>query len=184
MNTQLHLNVGNPRVYMFGLLVIVLSFFAVNCCHAQGRGSNQNYLQVGIGALYERGFDLTLSYEHETKYHNAWEYFVSGYIKYDDDPLAGHITKESFWNNYRSWFLGVAYKPCVVRGRNHHGNFRIGVLCGSDTDHVIGGGTVGYQHSYALKGGWHLFWQVKSELVLRGEDLFRTGAVIGFKAPL
>ena len=146
--------------------------------------SNENHLQAAFGALYERGFDVTLSYEHETKYHNAWEYFANGYIKYDDDPVAGHITKESFWKNYRTWLLGIAYKPCVARGRNHHGNLRIGVMGGSDTDKLIGGGTVGYQHSYALRHGWELYFLVKSDVILRGEDLFRTGVELGFKVPL
>lgn len=46
--------------------------------HAQ---TNSDRISVGVGALYERGLDLTISYEHETKYHNAWEYFANGYIK-------------------------------------------------------------------------------------------------------
>lgn len=156
------------------------------CAYAQTAQaqSNENHLQAAFGALYERGFDVTLSYEHETKYHNAWEYFANGYIKYDDDPVAGHITKESFWKNYRTWLLGIAYKPCVTRGRNHHGNLRIGVMGGSDTDKLIGGGTVGYQHSYALRYGWELYLLMKSDVILRGEDLFRTGVELGFKVPL
>lgn len=160
---------------------LVMLVFCVGSIHGQ---SNDNHLQIGFGALYERGFDVTLAYEHGTKYHNAWEYFVNGYIKYDTDPVAGHITKDSFWKNYHSWLLGVAYKPCVVRGRNHHGNLRIGLLAGSDTNSIIGGGTVGYQHSYALRYGWEFFFQVKSDVVLRGEDLFRTGVVLGMKMPL
>ena len=64
--------------------------------------------------------------EHETKNHNAWEYFANGYVKWAKDESAGHVTKESFWNNYRTWGLGVAYKPCVVRSRNKYGSLRIG----------------------------------------------------------
>ena len=45
--------------------------------------TNSDRISVGVGALYERGLDMTLSYEHETKYHNAWEYFANGYIKWD-----------------------------------------------------------------------------------------------------
>ena len=30
-----------------------------------------NRIGLGVGALYERGFDATLSVEHETKNHNA-----------------------------------------------------------------------------------------------------------------
>lgn len=42
--------------------------------------TNSDRISVGVGALYEQGFDMTLSYEHETKYHNAWEYFANGYM--------------------------------------------------------------------------------------------------------
>ena len=84
--------------------------------------TNSNHLMFGVGALYEKGLDATIAYEHGSKYHNAWEYFVTGYLQYDDDPNAGHVTKKSFWHNYNSWHLGIVYKPCVNRGRNHHGN--------------------------------------------------------------
>ena len=62
--------------------------------------SNVNHLNFAVGALYERGFDATLSYEHETRYHHAWEYFLNGYIKWAVDPDAGHVTRQSFWHNY------------------------------------------------------------------------------------
>lgn len=168
---------------MIALLFTMLMTLCCQTATAQS-GSNVNHLQLSVAALYERGFDATLAYEHETKYHNSWEYFVNGYIKYDDDPEAGHITKKSFWNNYRAWLLGIAYKPCIVRHRNGHGNFRFGAMFGSDTDKVIGGGTVGYEHSYALRRGWEFFFQVKSDIVIRGEDLFRTGVALGLKVPL
>ena len=44
--------------------------------------SNSDKVSIGVGALYERGLDATLSWEHETKYHNAWEFFANGYIKW------------------------------------------------------------------------------------------------------
>lgn len=168
---------------MIALLFMAVMIFCCQPVTAQS-GSNVSHLQLSVAALYERGFDVTLGYEHETKYHNAWEYFVSGYIKYDEDPEAGHITKESFWNNYRAWLLGIAYKPCIVRHRNGHGNFRLGLQAGSDTDKFIGGATVGYEHSYALRHGWEFFFQVKSDIIIRGKDLFRTGVALGFKVPL
>ncbi len=168
---------------MIALLFMVMMAFGCQQAQAQS-GSNVNHLQFSVAALYERGFDVTLGYDHETKYHNSWEYFVNGYIKYDEDPEAGHITKQSFWNNYRAWLLGIAYKPCIVRHRNGHGNFRFGLMGGSDTHRFIGGATVGYEHSYALRRGWEFFFQVKSDIVIRGEDLFRTGVALGFKAPL
>ena len=146
--------------------------------------SNVNHLNFAVGASYERGFDATLSIERELKYHNAWEFFFTGYLQWDDDPLAGHVTKQSFWHSYNTWSVGLAYKPCVSRGRNHHGNLRLGASCGSDLDEFIGVVHVGYEHSYALMGGWELFFQLKEDVAICAKDLFRTGVALGVKVPL
>lgn len=143
-----------------------------------------NRISLGTGVLYERGLDLTISYEHETKYHNAWEYFGNVYLKWDECASCGHVCPDSFWKNYRTYDFGIAYKPCVVRGRNNHGNVRIGASVGSDTDKVIGGIHVGYEHSYALRSGWQIFWQVKTDIMIKGLDTFRTGAALGIKYSL
>lgn len=143
-----------------------------------------NHLVLGLGALYERGFDATLSMEHETKYHHAWEYFINGYIQWDKCVSCGHVCPHSFWHEYRTWGVGVAYKPCVSRGRNHYGNLRIGASAGSNTDDFLGGVHAGYEHSYSLHKGWMLYWQAKCDLMLPNRnDLFRTGVVIGIKIP-
>ena len=102
----------------------------------------------------------------------------------DDDELAGHVTKNSFWHSYNTWSVGMAYKPCIHRGRNHRGNFRLGVSCGSDLDKFIGVIHVGYEHSYALKGGWELFFQLKEDVAICAKDLWRTGGAVGIKIPL
>lgn len=49
---------------MMGLCVSVSSF-------AQ---SHSDRISIGAGVLYQRGLDATISWEHETRYHNAWEY--------------------------------------------------------------------------------------------------------------
>ena len=105
---------GNMRMLLLVSAMLMLTVTG----NAQNHG---NRLSLGVGALYERGLDVTLAVEHETKNHNAWEYFANGYIKWAKDESAGHVTKESFWNNYRTWGLGIAYKPCVVRSRNKYG---------------------------------------------------------------
>jgi len=165
------------------MMIIMLALGAAVSSPAQSN-ANVNHLNISVGALYERGFDATISVEHYTKYHNAWEVFANGYIQWAKDEEAGHITRQSFWHNYFTYNIGIAYKPCIVRGRNHHGNLRIGVSAGSDTEDIIGAAHIGYEHSYALKGGWELLWQVKEDIVFRGEDLLRTGIVVGVKIPL
>ncbi len=149
--------------------------------HAQ---SNSNRLSLGVGVLYERGLDLTVSFEHETKFHNAWEYFANGYIKWDKCATCGHVCNRSFWKNYRSYGFGIAYKPCVIRRRNNHGNLRIGGSLGSDCDDFMGGVHLGYEHNYVLRSGCIIFWQAKADFMIVGEDLFRSGAVLGIKLPI
>ena len=80
--------------------------------------------------------------------------------------------------------VGIAYKPEVHVGRNNAGRLRIGVLGGSDTNKFVGGGTVGYEHTYQLRGGIQLFWNVRTDVMARGEDLFKTGVSIGARVNL
>ena len=72
------------------LLYTLLMAVAISVPSFAQSGSNR--MVVGLGALYERGLDATIGVEHETKHHNAWEFFVNGYIKYSVDKEAGHIT--------------------------------------------------------------------------------------------
>ena len=58
---------------------ILLSMIAVICMSVSAVAqSHSDRITFGMGLLYENGLDATLSWEHETKYHNAWEYFVNG----------------------------------------------------------------------------------------------------------
>lgn len=147
-------------------------------------GDHENRISFGAGLLYRNGLDATVSYEHETAYHHSWEFFANGYIQWDECAPCGHICPDSFWRNYRTWNVGAAYKPCVRRGRNHYGSFRFGGSLGSDTHRVLGGVHIGYEHNYRLRGGWQLYWQAKTDLMIEGKELFRTGIVLGIKLPI
>ena len=128
------------------LVLVAIITFAMN-----GKAqSNSDRLSLGVGCLYQNGLDITLSYEHEGKYHHTWEFFANGYLKWDECKSCDHICPESFWRNYKSYGFGVAYKPCVVRGRNHYGNVRIGASVGSDTKRFLGGIHLGYEHNLSL----------------------------------
>lgn len=163
------------------LFIIISLLCAVKSASAQ---FNANHLLVGGGISYRNGLEATLAFEHTTSYHNSWEYFVNGYVQYEKDPEYGHINHNSLFHNYRSWLLGIAYKPCMVRGRNQHGNLRIGVIAGSDFERFIGGGTIGYEQTFALHKDWEIFFQVKEDVLFRAKDTFRTGVSIGIKIPI
>lgn len=54
-------------------LLLIAIYFMASMTPAIAQ-QNSDRISLGFGCLYERGLDVTLSYEHETKYHNAWEY--------------------------------------------------------------------------------------------------------------
>ena len=158
-------------------------FIALTAIAITANAQNAKSVNIAIGVMYPQTVDATLSYEVGTKHHNAWEFFGNVASKWKDCPSCGHICSESFWKDNRTWGLGVAYKPCVVRTRNTYGSLRLGGSLGSDCNNVLGGIHAGYEHNYALKGGWRIFWQVKCDCVIVGDDLFRTGVTIGVKIP-
>ena len=138
---------------------------------------NSNRIGVGVGAFYRPAASATLFWEHETRYHNAWEFFATGSLKLDD--------LEDLGANYRCWGVGAAWKPCVFRARNRYGSARIGVSLGAAPTDFLAGIHAGWQHSYALKGGWQFFWQAGVDLMLpKRDDLFRAVAGIGVKLPV
>lgn len=172
---------GNHSYPFARVMTLCLTCLFAMSVMGQGHG---NHLMVGVGASYPKGFEATLAYEHEMNYHNAMEYFANYYIQYETDPEAGYVTKKSFWHSYNIWNIGFAYKPCVTRGRNHHGNIRIGMSGGSDLHKFVGVGSLGYEHTFNLYNGWSVFFQVKEDVTMRGKNLFRTGGAIGVKIPL
>lgn len=163
--------------------IIVMLFMSVCLAASVFASDRTTRLGLSTGLLYERGWDATLSVERETRYHNVWEFLASAYLKWEECPSCSHVCPESFWKSYNSWNVGIAYKPMVYRSRNTVGRLRFGASLGSDTHEVIGLFHAGYEHDYVLRHGPVLFWQVRTDMVINGRDLFRTGAAIGIKFP-
>ena len=108
----------------------------------------------------------------------------NGYLQWAECESCKHVCPKSFWRNYRTYSFGVAYKPCVTRGRNHYGSLRIGASGGSDTKKFLAGLHFGYEHNYVLRAGWTLYWQVKGDVMIKGADVLRTGVALGIKLPI
>lgn len=163
---------------------ILLTITCMCICLGASAQRNSGRLSLGAGLLYKNGAEMTLAYEHEMNYRHIWEFFANGYLQWSDCRTCGHICPESFWKNYRTWGIGAAYKPCVIKGRNHYGSLRLGASGGSDTEKFVAGIHLGYEHSYVLRSGWTFYWQVKNDVIIRGADLFRTGVALGIKLPI
>lgn len=169
------------RSYPF-IIVLTLCLLSAGASFAQSRG---NRVSLSAGAFIPNGLDVTLSFEHELRGHNAYEVLLNSYLKWADCPSCGHVCPESFWTHYNTYSFGLAWKPCVLRRRNVTGNLRLGVSGGTNRDEkFITGLLVGYESSYALRSGWTVFWQVRSDVMLNGTDLLRPGIAIGFKFPV
>ena len=60
------------------LLTLIAAITMTASAFAQ---ANSDRITFGMGVLYENSLDATIAWEHETKYHNAWEFFVNGNVK-------------------------------------------------------------------------------------------------------
>lgn len=174
----------NKTYTIYSLLItaiISLSLLYPVNVSAQTHGE---FIMADIGTSYPDGFEGTLAYEHETDYHNAWEFFGTYYLMYAKDQKAGHITNQSFWHNYNTWAIGVAYKPCITHSRNSHGSLRLGVSCGSDKKTTVGYAHIGYESTFNLYKSWNIFFQIKEDIGLKTKETFHTGITTGLKFSL
>ncbi len=138
---------------------------------------NADRIGADVTAHFRPAASATLFWEHETRYHNAWEVSVTGSVKLDN--------LEDLRANYKCWGVGAAWKPCLYRAKNRYGSARIGVSLGAAPTDFLAGIHAGWQHNYALKRGWQFYWQAGVDVMLpRRDDLFRAGAGIGLKLPV
>lgn len=162
-------------------LLFLLCILPISSIYAQSHSSR---VGINAGVLYENGMDATILMERETRYHNAWEFFANGYLKWSECENCNKITTNSFFRSYNTWGVGIAYKPCITRSRNRYGSLRIGASGGSNTHDFLGGIHLGYEYNYALRHGFKVYWLIKVDMMIPDrKDLFRTGAAIGIKLP-
>ncbi len=156
------------------ILMIAVVLLSTVLARAQ---DNSNRIGVGVGAFYRPAASASLFWEHETRYHNAWEFFAAGSLKLDNI--------EDLEANYRCWGVVAAWQPCGFRARHRYGSARIGVSLGAAPTDFLAGIHAGWQHSYALRRGWQFYWNAGVDVMLpRRDDLFRFGAGVGIKMPV
>ena len=159
------------------LMLPLLAAFAVPST-AQDRSDRIGF---GLGASYGFAGDAVLFWEHETKYHDAWEVFAEGQLLLPED-----LSQVSGLRDVgRRWGVGAAYKPCLYRARNRYGSARLGVSLGAAPSEFRSALQAGWQQSYALRGGWQFFWQAGGSVTLpKWGGLFHVDCGIGIKMPV
>lgn len=160
------------------LLILSLLVGTVLPSMAQDRSDR---IGLGIGAPYSFAGDAVLFWEHETRYHNAWEVFAEGQLLLPEQPSqVGQL-----WDNGKRWGVGAAYKPCIWMARNRYGSARLGVSLGASLSEFQAALHAGWQQAYALRGGWQFFWHAGTSLTLpKWGSLFHVGGGIGIKMPI
>lgn len=136
---------------------------------------NSNRIGFGSGAAYPFTGNATVFWEHETRYHNAWELYATGSL----DGFC-NITGDDL-----SWGVGAAWKQCLFNARNRYGSVRLGASLGAAPKDFMAVLHVGWQHTKALRRGRQFYWQVQAGAALpKGEHLFHLGVAAGVKLPV
>ena len=87
------------------ILMIAIVLLSTALVKAQ---DNSNRIGVGLGGFYRPAASATLFWEHETHYHNAWEFFAEGRVLFPDD--LSQVSQ--LWDSSgKQWGVGAAWKP-------------------------------------------------------------------------
>ena len=136
---------------------------------------NSDRIGIGAGVAYPLSGNATLFWEHETRYHNAWEIYATGSL----DSFR-HVTCEDL-----SWGVGAAWKQCLFNARNRYGSMRLGASLGAAPKDFQAVLHAGWQHTKALRNGRQFYWQVRVGGSLPKRDrLSHIGATVGVKLPV
>ena len=151
-------------------LLLILPLLAVLAVPSVAQ-DRSNRVGFGAGVSYGLAGDAVLFWEHETRYHDAWEVFAEGQLLLQDSG--------------RRWGVGAAYKPCLYRARNRYGSARVGFSLGAAPSEFQSALLAGWQQSYALRGGWQFYWQVGASVTLpKWGGLFHADCGVGIKMPV
>ena len=147
-------------------------------------GDGDTHLGLQAGVLYPGMLNTTLSVDVETKYHNAFEFYLDAFTKWEDCKDCGKVCKDSFWKSTYGLGVGAAYKPAVHRSRNSVGRLRIGADIGTNTRDFALGVEIGYEYVWTLPSNIQLVIQQKNEVTFWGRETWRFGGLVGIRIPL
>ena len=147
-------------------------------------GENDRYVGLQTGIAYPRIFNVVLSYEKESGYHNAWEAYIDYATQWDKCPTCGKVCMDSFWKSRYSYAFGLAYKPAIGRGKNSVTRMRIGSDLGACNREFILGVELGLEYVVTTKSNIQLVFQQKNEVTFWGKPRFKNGILAGIRVQL
>lgn len=164
------------------LFIIILLIAAVITPAKAGDGDKHVGFQAGL--MYPGVLNGVLSVDFETRYHNAFEFYIDAFTEWKDCQDCGKVCKESFWKSNYALGVGAAYKPVVHRSRNSVGRFRIGADIGTCSREFALGIEAGYEYVWTFKNNVQFVLQQKNELTFWGRPTWKFGGMVGFRLPM
>lgn len=146
-------------------------------------GDGDKFLNLSGGYQWKNTVNLLVGFEAETKYHNAWELYFDLSTAYTTCPTCYKVCSKSFWD-YKTFGLGIAYKPSLYRGKNSVVRWRIGADIGANRKGFQASIDLGIEYSYSFRNGMQVFVLQKNDFVFWTRDHFRNGLLVGVKFPL
>lgn len=163
------------------LLTILLLIAATTTVRA---GDGDRHIGIQAGILYPGMLNGTFSVDFETRYHNAFEFYLDAFTQWKDCPDCGKVCKDSFWKSNYGLSIGAAYKPTVARTRNSVGRFRMGGDIGTAKRGFALGVELGYEHVWTFKNNVQFVFQQKNEVTFWAKPTWRFGGLIGLRLPI
>jgi len=116
------------------ILIGVLSAISVQTYAQQG----YNYIYGQAGISYRQTYDFKIGVDIPNKYNNSWD--ISVRLNFDPD------NHQEYFNAY---LLGLAYKPCLLKGIDNMFRANFGLGAGTDLNKflLVPGAGVEYIHS-------------------------------------
>lgn len=164
------------------LYIIILLIAAVITPAKAGDGDKHVGFQAGL--MYPGVLNGVLSVDFETRYHNAFEFYIDAFTEWKDCQDCGKVCKESFWKSNYALGVGAAYKPVVHRSRNSVGRFRIGADIGTCSREFALGIEAGYEYVWTFKSNVQFVLQQKNELTFWGRPTWKIGGMVGIRLPM
>ena len=144
---------------------------ALSCILFTGAAFSQNgftHFVVKGGAVYRNAWVVSAGLDFASTHHSSYE-------------LAFTYYRNAL--EYQNYFLGVHYKPVLLRDKNTTVKFRLGAFAGTDTDRFIAAPNLGIEWLRSISGkvdfilsggnGYYFFADTQTKWRITAEAGFR-----------
>jgi len=175
MNPQkkMKLTILNNNTMKKIIFLIMISFISLKSM----AGDGDKFFNISGGWQWKNTVNAVVGLEFEGKYHNAYELYIDLATAYDKCPVCNKVCSDSFWS-YKTFGIGVAYKPTISRGKNSNLRWRFGADLGANRKGFQASIDIGLEYSYSFRNGMQVFVMQKNDFVFWTRDHFRNGLLV------